>query len=305
MLKKLYSGKTAEVYEVNEQCILVRRTGRISAQDKVIKGVEIPKKGEINNALTIFFKKEICNESAIPVDLIEGDQHELSIFVEGSRKTDCFGCLSLNRKVINSGIEFIARRYNVGSFKKAFEKGEAWTQCFGLPADLEEYGEFDRIIFTPSIKNEVGEDVNVTKEEMRLHLSKVFAKYNFSEKQIDSLAKDFEEYTMTGFSIVSKILESSGLRLVDIKFEFGIFFIDGEPIVCLIDEISPDTMRAWLISSIVKGGKPKGVDKDIAREEYRETGGISEDGIQKTADAYNLFATLVLPEDYFSAFAIH
>jgi len=292
-LYKYHSGKTVDTYKFpgkNERITL--RTDRVSANDQIIEGVLIPGKGRVNTALTAFFKKEIYKKG-IYNDLLIANQNMI-LEIVGNYKN--FGQLSINEEAISLEIEAIARRYMVGSFVKAFKNKEAWTQGFDIP-DLEEYDELPEVIFTPSIKKDTGGDENVSYKEMQEHIKQVLLKNNINTNAF-LIAHAVKHYTEIIFNVVSNILKEKGLRLVDIKVEFGLVKINGDYRVILIDEISPDTMRVWMIDSIKPGQIPLGLDKDLVRKEFKEKGTISKETIEKTSKVYLSFGRIVLPPEY-------
>ena len=208
--KSVYHGKVRDVYNINDDLIVMVATDRISAFDVVLpKG--IPYKGQVLNQLAAKFldtTTDICPnwKLATPDPMVT-----VGLRCEGFR------------------VEMIVRAILTGSAWREYKKGCRELCGVKLPDGMKENERFPKPIITPTTKAEEGHDMNISKEE-------IIAQGLVSREDYEVM----EGYALKIFERGQQIAKKQGLILVDTKYEFG--KRDGK--VYLIDEIhTPDSSR--------------------------------------------------------------
>ncbi len=208
--KSVYHGKVRDVYNINDDLMVMVATDRISAFDVVLpKG--IPFKGQVLNQIAARFLD--ASSEAIPNWKLATPDPMVTVGLkcEGFR------------------VEMIIRGYLTGSAWRTYEEGERTLCGIVLPDGMKENQKFSYPIITPTTKADEGHDENISKEE-------IVAQGLVSKEDYEVM----EQYTYKLFDIGTKIAAEKGLILVDTKYEFG--KRDGK--VYLIDEVhTPDSSR--------------------------------------------------------------
>lgn len=249
--KDVYHGKVRDVYNIDDEYLVMVVSDRISAFDVVLpKG--IPFKGQVLNQIAEKFldaTKDIVPNWKIAV---------LDPMVTVGHYVDPFP------------VEMIVRGYLTGSSWRLYRNGGREICGVPLPEGLVEHQRFPEPILTPTTKAEVGHDENISKEEII--------------KQGLVSAEDYaqlEKYSLELFKRGSEIAEKMGLILVDTKYEFG--KKDGK--IYLIDEIhTPDSSRYFYLEGYKerqeKGENQKQLSKEFVREWLMEEGFQGKEGQQ-------------------------
>ena len=233
----VYHGKVRDVYNINDDLIVMVATDRISAFDVVLpKG--IPFKGQVLNQIAAQFldaTTDICPnwKLATPDPMVT-----IGLKCEGFK------------------VEMIIRSILTGSAWRDYKNGKREICGVKLPDGMRENERFPEPIITPTTKADEGHDLNISKEEI-------------IEQGIVS-AEDYavmEEYTHKIFARGQEIAAKRGLILVDTKYEFG--KRDGQ--VYLIDEIhTPDSSRYFYAEGyeekFEKGEPQKQLSKEFVRQ---------------------------------------
>lgn len=245
--KKLFSGKVRDVYEADENHLLIVSTDRISAFDHVFPD-GIPGKGIILNKITnIWFSK---------LDFIKN--HIVETDYKKFPKPFCDHDFLKDRTVLckkaqKLDFECIARGYIIGSGWKDYQKTGAICGI-QLPSGLMMAQELPQPIFTPSTKAEVGHDENIEFDAM-----------------IDSYGKEkaeaVKENTLKIYSFARDYLKKAGIILADTKLEFGFL---GDELILIDEVITPDSSRFWDMSKYKIGSSPVSFDKQYIRD-YLDT----------------------------------
>jgi phosphoribosylaminoimidazole-succinocarboxamide synthase len=243
-LKKIYSGKVRELFELSDNRILMVATDRISAFDYILP-TPIPGKGIILTRMSVFWFKylrDVQNNHIIESDFRKFPEEVLAYPFLRERSV-------IVRKVKRIPIECVVRGYLAGSGWKEY-KQEGQVCGIKLPPGLKESDRLPEPIFTPATKEEKGEhDVNIDFAKMEDMVGKEYAR-SLKEKSI-LLYKKAAYYA-----------ESKGIIIADTKFEFGIYKDD----LILIDEaFTPDSSRFWEVSKYVSGNSPDSLDKQYIR----------------------------------------
>lgn len=247
--KSVYHGKVRDVYNINDDIIVMIATDRISAFDVILpKG--IPYKGQVLNQIASKFldaTTDICPnwKLATPDPMVT-----VGLKCEGFR------------------VEMIIRSILTGSAWRAYKDGCRELCGVRLPDNMKENERFPEPIITPTTKAEEGHDMNISKEEII--------------KQGIVSAEDYEvmeNYTRQLFKRGQEIAQKHGLILVDTKYEFG--KRDGK--VYLIDEIhTPDSSRYFYADGyeekLAQGLPQKQLSKEFVRQWLIEHNFMNEPG---------------------------
>ncbi len=242
-LPLIHKGKVREMYQYEDDKILMVATDRISAFD-VVFNEGIPYKGAVLSTLSNFWfskTKHILPNHVISTDIPEGFPSYLK------------GRAMIVRRAEPLKIEVIVRGYLTGSGYKDYKKTGRVCGIL-LPEGMKDGDKLPTPIFTPSTKAKEGHDINITEKEA--------AEIVGSSKLEKVKQKCFELYDFGHEYLLSK-----GLILADTKFEFG-ELPNGELI--LIDEVlTPDSSRYWPKDQYDMG-KLVSLDKQYLRN-YLET----------------------------------
>ena len=219
--KAVYKGKVREVYNINDQLLVMIASDRLSAFD-VILPRQIPFKGQILNQIAT----KMMNDTAdiVPNWLIANPDENVAI-----------GHLCTPFKV-----EMVIRGYLSGHAAREYTLGKRILCGVAMADGLKENDQFPLPIITPSTKADNGEhDEDISRED-------ILAKGIVSEEDYLVL----EKYTKALFQRGSEIARKRGLILVDTKYEFG---KTKEGKIVLIDEIhTPDSSRYFMMKAIKK-----------------------------------------------------
>ncbi|MGP1590521.1 MAG: phosphoribosylaminoimidazolesuccinocarboxamide synthase [Prevotella sp.] len=235
--KSVYHGKVRDVYNINDDLIVMVATDRISAFDVVLpKG--IPFKGQVLNQIAAQFldsTTDICPnwKLATPDPMVT-----VGLKCEGFK------------------IEMIIRSILTGSAWRDYKNGVREICGIQLPDGMKENERFPEPIITPTTKADEGHDLNISKEE-------IIAQGIVSAEDYAIM----EDYTRKIFARGQEIAAKHGLILVDTKYEFG--KRDGK--VYLIDEIhTPDSSRYFYAEGyeekLAKGEPQRQLSKEFVRQ---------------------------------------
>lgn len=247
--KSVYHGKVRDVYNINDDIMVMVATDRISAFDVVLpKG--IPFKGQVLNQIAAKFLD--ASAAVVPNWKLATPDPMVTVGLkcEGFR------------------VEMIIRGYLTGSAWREYKAG-ARTLCgVALPEGMKENQKFPTPIITPTTKAEEGHDENISKEE-------IIAQGIVSKEDYEVM----EQYTRTLFDLGTRIAAEKGLILVDTKYEFG--KRDGK--VYLIDEIhTPDSSRYFYADGyeekFLKGEPQRQLSKEFVRQWLIDRGFMNQPG---------------------------
>ena len=251
--KSVYHGKVREVYNINDELLVMVATDRLSAFDVVMpKG--IPYKGQILNQIATKFME--LTQDIVPNWLIATPDPSVAV-----------GHLCQPFKV-----EMVIRGYVSGHAAREYALGKRILCGVAMPEGLKENDKFPTPIITPSTKADNGEhDEDISRED-------ILAKGIVSEEDYLVL----EKYTRALFQRGTEIAASRGLILVDTKYEFG-KTKDGK--IVLIDEIhTPDSSRYFYADGYQerqdKGEEQKQLSKEFVRRWLIENGFQGKEGQQ-------------------------
>ena len=243
--KTVYKGKVREVYNINDEILVMIASDRLSAFD-VILPRQIPFKGQILNQIAT----KMMNDTAaiVPNWLIANPDENVAV-----------GHLCEPFKV-----EMVIRGYMSGHAAREYNVGKRVLCGVAMPEGMKENDKFPQPIITPSTKADNGaHDEDISREE-------ILSKGIVSEEDYLVL----EDYTRKLFKKGTEIAASRGLILVDTKYEFG-KTKDGK--IVLIDEIhTPDSSRYFYADGYAerqeKGEAQKQLSKEFVRQWLIENG---------------------------------
>ncbi len=257
--KSVYHGKVRDVYNINDDLMVMVATDRISAFDVVLpKG--IPFKGQVLNQIAAKFldaTTDICPnwKLAMPDPMVT-----VGLKCEGFR------------------VEMIIRSILTGSAWREYKNGCRELCGVRLPDGMKENERFPEPIITPTTKADEGHDMNISKEE-------IIAQGLVSAEDYAVM----EDYTRRIFARGQEIAAQRGLILVDTKYEFG--KRDGK--VYLIDEIhTPDSSRYFYADGyeekLAKGEPQRQLSKEFVRQWLIKHNFMNEPGqvMPEITDAY-------------------
>ena len=249
-LKLLGRGKVRDIYEADDQHLLIVATDRLSAYD-VIMPNPIPGKGEILTSLSNFWFDMMS-------DLVPNHLTKLNInsYISDKREIKILEKRSIIVKKLKPlPIESVVRGYLIGSGWRDYEKNGAICGI-KLPKNLNQAQKLPETIYTPATKAAAGDhDINID--------------YEMTESLIGKeLAKRVKEISINIYKRAFDYAISRGIIIADTKFEFG---LDDEENLYLIDEIlTPDSSRFWPKDSYKVGISPPSYDKQYLRD-YLDT----------------------------------
>ncbi len=282
-MKKISSGKVREIYEVDEDKLLMVVSDRISAFDYILPSL-VPEKGRVLNQISEFWFNYI--KDVIPNHIISTD---IKDFPNEFQTEEFEGRSMLVKKLKMLPIECIVRGYITGSGWKSYQKDG--TVCgITLPEGLQESEKLPEPIFTPTTKAAEGHDENISFDEVCNLIGKDLAE-KVRQKTIE-IYKKCADYALT-----------KGVIIADTKFEFG---IDENNQLVIGDEVlTPDSSRFWPASDYEVGRSQKSFDKQFLRDWIKSTGydpesgiPIPQDVISTTANKYKEAYKLITGKDF-------
>ena len=235
--KSVYHGKVRDVYNINDDLMVMIATDRISAFDVILpKG--IPFKGQMLNQIAAKFLDATAD------------------IVPNWKLATPDPMVTVGLKCEGFKVEMIIRGYLTGSAWRDYQAGCREICGVKIPDGMRENERFPEPIITPTTKADAGHDENISREE-------IIAQGIVSKEDYETM----ERYTRALFQRGSEIAAEKGLILVDTKYEFG--KRDGK--VILIDEIhTPDSSRYFYAEGyqerFEKGEAQKQLSKEFVRQ---------------------------------------
>jgi len=239
-------GKVRDVYEIDDDKLLIVASDRMSAFD-VVMDDPIPDKGKILTAISLFWFDKL--KDIVENHIISTNPDEYPGPCRKYKK-DLVGRSMLVKKAEPLPVECIVRGYISGSGWNEYK--ETGGICdIALPVGLKESEKIPSPIFTPSTKAEQGEhDENISIEEVIEILGE-----NTTERIRDISLEIYE----TGRELAAK----KGIIIADTKFEFG---FAGDKLLLIDEVLTPDSSRFWPMDTYNPGGAQKSFDKQYLRD---------------------------------------
>ncbi|MEJ2528831.1 MAG: phosphoribosylaminoimidazolesuccinocarboxamide synthase [Candidatus Thiodiazotropha sp.] len=249
-LKLLNRGKVRDIYEVDNQHLLIVTSDRLSAFDVVLPQ-PIPGKGEVLTRVANFWFAH--TQSLIPNHLAAIPLEE--IVPDADQRRELGDRCMIVRKLKPLPVEAIVRGYLIGSGWKDYQ--QTGSVCgIPLPKNLKQADQLPEAIFTPSTKAEIGDhDENIDFSQTEALLGK-------------ALAEQVKTISLKIYTEAADYARQRGIIIADTKFEFG---LDQNGHLHLIDEVlTPDSSRFWPADTYQPGTSPASFDKQYVRD-YLET----------------------------------
>ena len=247
---KFYKGKVRDVYTINNETLVMVASDRISAFDHVLPQ-GIPYKGQVLSQIAAKFLKATS-------DIVPN-------WMEATPDPS----VTIGKMCIPFKIEMVIRGYLTGHAWREYKSGKREICGVKMPDGMIENEKFKTPILTPTTKEDIGHDEDISREE-------ILSNKLVSESDYIKL----EEYTRALFQRGTEIASEKGLILVDTKYEFG---KDKNNIITLIDEIhTPDSSRYFYTEgyneTILSGKSPKQLSKEFVRQWLIEKNFQGKDG---------------------------
>jgi phosphoribosylaminoimidazole-succinocarboxamide synthase len=226
------SGKVRELYELDDDRLLLVASDRISTFDVVLP-TEIRDKGRVLTGLSAFWFER--TRELVP-------NHLLALRPDG-RSTEC-------RRLEMLPLECVVRGYLTGSGWKDYQaKGAVCGHR--LAEGLRDSDQLPEPIFTPATKAQEGHDENIDRERA----AELVGQERFEE---------VERVSLELYRFASEYASARGILLADTKFEFG---LDEEERLVLGDEaFTPDSSRFWPADEYEAGRAQPSFDKQFVRD---------------------------------------
>ena len=265
-----------DIYEVDENKLLIVTTDRLSAFDVVLP-TPIPDKGKVLNQVSLFWFKKF--KSLLPNHVITDEVGKMGLPKEVVKE---FGASLKGRSILVHRakplpVECVVRGFLTGSGWKDYQKTGAVCGHV-LPKGLRQCEELPEPIFTPATKATVGHDMNIDFAETVKLVGR-------------DTADKIRKFSIRIFKEGVKFAKTRRIMIADTKFEFGFF----KNKLILIDEVlTPDSSRFWPKETYKVGQDQPSLDKQIVRNYLLAFGWnqtppgpvLPEDIAVKTARAY-------------------
>jgi phosphoribosylaminoimidazole-succinocarboxamide synthase len=241
----VYNGKVRDVYNINDQFLVMIVSDRISAFDVVLPE-GIPYKGQVLNQIADKFLD--ATSDIVPNWKIDVPDPMVTIghFVEPYQ------------------VEMVVRGYLTGHAWREYKAGKREICGVPMPEGMKEHQRFPQPIITPTTKAHEGHDEDISREE-------IIKQGLVSKEEYEKL----EEYTLALFQRGTEIAAKMGLILVDTKYEFG----RKNDQIYLIDEIhTPDSSRYFYLKGYQERQDNNENQKQLSKEFVREW--LMENGFQ-------------------------
>ncbi len=244
-----YVGKVRDVYDIDNQYLVMVVSDRISAFDVVLpKG--IPFKGQVLNQIAEKFLDATAD------------------IVPNWKIATPDPMVTVGHKCEPFKVEMVIRGYLTGHAWREYKSGKRDLCGIPLAEGMKENQKFEKAIITPTTKEDIGHDEDISREDIIKHGL-------VSEEDYAML----EKYTYELFQRGTEMAAEKGLILVDTKYEFG--KKDGK--IYLIDEIhTPDSSRYFYSKGyeerFEKGEAQKQLSKEFVRQWLIENGFQGQEG---------------------------
>jgi phosphoribosylaminoimidazole-succinocarboxamide synthase len=235
--KKFYKGKVRDVYNINDELMVIVVSDRISAFDVVLpRG--IPYKGQVLNQIAAHFMK--ATSDIVPNWILDVPHPMVSV-----------GKFCQPFKV-----EMVIRGYLSGHAWREYKAGKREICGIRMPEGMHENDKFREPLITPTTKEDVAHDEDISKEDIIKH--GLVSKEHYEQ---------LENYTRLLFRRGTEMAAKQGLILVDTKYEFGL--CEGK--IYLIDEVhTPDSSRYFYSEGYEERQKNKQPQRQLSKEFLRE-----------------------------------
>ena len=249
-LKRIHQGKVRDIYEIDDQRMLIVTTDRLSAFDVVLPD-PIPGKGAVLTKISRFWFDR--TQHIVPNHII--DEPLESVIADPAERAALADRSMIVKRLKALPIEAVIRGYLIGSGWKDYQS--TGSVCgISLPPGLKQADRLSEPLFTPATKADLGaHDENIDYERTVSLIGR-------------GLAEQVRATALALYRFAAEHALARGLIIADTKFEFG---IDAAGHLTLIDEaLTPDSSRFWPTDTYRPGSSPPSFDKQFVRD-YLET----------------------------------
>ncbi len=240
------SGKVRDVYEVDDDHLLLVASDRLSAYDVVLP-TSVPDKGAVLTALSVWWFEQL--RDLVPHHLVTARTGELPAVLQ-PHVEQLRGRSMLCRRLRMVPVECVARGYLTGSGLADYRRtGGICGQA--LPPGLEEGSRLPEPVFTPATKAVGDHDENVPYAEV--------------ERLVGTeLAAQLRRVTLEVYARGAALAAEQGVLVADTKLELG---HDADGVLTLGDEVlTPDSSRFWPADGWRPGRAQPSWDKQPVRD---------------------------------------
>jgi phosphoribosylaminoimidazole-succinocarboxamide synthase len=245
-LKKIHQGKVRDIYDIDDQHLLIVATDRLSAFDVVLPD-PIPFKGQVLTQISLFW---FAKTSHIAPNHLS-DLRVEDVIADADERAQLSGRSMVVKKLTALPIEAVVRGYLIGSGYKDYK--QHGSVCgIGLPAGLRMAERLPEPIFTPASKAPAGtHDENIDFDAIVKLVG------------LES-ATNIRRIALEVYKYAAEHARARDIIIADTKFEFG---VDRAGRLYLIDEaLTPDSSRFWPMASYKPGISPPSFDKQFVRD---------------------------------------
>ncbi len=273
-LPLLGRGKVRDIYNIDDNHLLIVTTDRLSAYDVVLPD-PIPGKGHVLTQISLFWFRMMA-------DIIDNQLTDLTVdevVKDPEAREQLRGRSLVVKRLKPLPIEAVVRGYLIGSgWRDYLETGEVCG--IDLPKGLKLAQKLPQPLFTPASKAAAGDhDENISFDAVVDLIG-------------EKLAKQVRDVAIQIYERAAAYALERGIIIADTKFEFG---LDDEGRLHIIDEaLTPDSSRFWPMDGYEVGISPPSFDKQFVRD-YLDTldwdktapgPELPADVLQQTGDKY-------------------
>lgn len=245
-------GKVRDLYDIDEERMLIVTTDRLSAFDVILPD-PIPGKGRVLTTLSRFWferLRHLVPNHLAPTPLA-------AVLPDAAEREQVEGRAMVVRRFRPLPVEAVVRGYLAGSGWKAYRE-EGAICGVPLPPGLALAERLPEPIFTPTTKAEQGaHDENIDFATVVGLLGR-------------ELAERVREVSLRLYREAAAYAEQRGILIADTKFEFG---LDAQGVLHWIDEaLTPDSSRFWPADAYRPGSSPPSFDKQFVRDYLESLG---------------------------------
>ena len=245
-LKKIHQGKVRDIYDVDDQHLLIVATDRLSAFDVVLPD-PIPFKGQVLTQISLFWFGKTAHLA--PNHLSELRVED--VISDAQERAQLAGRAMVVKKLQALPLEAVVRGYLIGSGFKDY-KLHGSICGIPLPAGLVMAARLPEPLFTPASKAPAGaHDENIDFDAIVKLVGK-------------ECAANIRRIALDVYGFAAEHARARNIIIADTKFEFG---VDKAGNLFLIDEaLTPDSSRFWPMASYKLGISPPSFDKQFVRD---------------------------------------
>ncbi|MDT8403109.1 phosphoribosylaminoimidazolesuccinocarboxamide synthase [Sulfuriflexus sp.] len=245
-LNLINRGKVRDIYDIDDQHMLIVTTDRLSAFD-VIMSTPIPDKGRVLTTVSNFWFDYLSD--IVPNHLASRTLED--VLPDAAERASVEGQATVVRKLRPLPVEAIVRGYIIGSGWKDYQA--TGSICgIRLPPGLRLADKLEQAIYTPSTKADIGDhDENVDFETTVKLLGR-------------ERAEQVRDVSLKLYAKARDYAAERGIIIADTKFEFGLD--DNDQLVLIDEALTPDSSRFWPAESYAPGTSPESYDKQYIRD---------------------------------------